>query len=77
MPGIDEKNGEKDYAIAIVLTDRRTRRAIFEWRPGRGNVALGIRKAAEVATSKLGVDLESEGVVLTSRDKEEVASADH
>lgn len=77
---LNEKNGknDNDYSIQIILTDRRTKRPIFEWRPGRGNVALGIRKAAEVATAKLGEDLEKEGVILTEKQRDVVSThADH
>lgn len=50
-------------SIQIVITDEDGNR-ILTWRPGSGNIAVGIKKACEVAVGKLGVDLQKEGIVV-------------
>lgn len=45
------------------MTDKNNR-VIFEWRPGRGNVAKGLKKACDIATHKLGEDLTQEGILI-------------
>jgi hypothetical protein len=49
--------------IKIELLDSNNN-AIFTWRPTSSNIARGLRKAAEVAVEKMGIDLEKEGLSL-------------
>lgn len=71
-----KKNGRNngDNKIRIVMTDKNNR-VIFEWRPGRGNVAKGLKKACDVATHKLGEDLAQEGITITPEPSDRQAVA--
>ncbi len=59
----------KDNKIEIIIRDADNK-PIFTWRPGSGNVALGLRKGCEVAIGKLGLeeDLKKQGIEI--HDKE-------
>ena len=62
------KRGQSKIIIKIVDGDGNE---IFNWRPGSGNVALGLRKGCEIAGAKLGLEreLKKQGIVLKEREE--------
>lgn len=54
---MNEKSARKvGYSIEIRIFDRRGAKA-FEWRPGQGNLILGIMVMTEFVEKKIGINI--------------------
>lgn len=62
----DSKGHGGPVRMKIELLDSDNR-PIFIWHPTSTRLALGIRKALEVAIDKIGIDPSEEGIILLKR----------
>ena len=65
-------NPQRKLHIGIIMDGNG--REIFNWAPGGGNVAMGLRVGCEIAGAKLGLEreLEKQGIALHERKESQI-----